>query len=188
MLGVLPVVAVAQPLPADAGRQLAVLSQDVALLRQQLGQVQLQMEATQRENAELRRRLESAGSGLATVTQMQDQLAALRAEYREADARNRREVVVELGRQIESLATQTDTALKALARSIEATPTPVAVSFTDDYPQTGVPYTVQRGDTLSTIARRFNSTVRDIQNANRIVDPSLLRVGQTIFIPQRRTP
>lgn len=178
----------AQPLPPDAARQLAILNQDVAQLRQQMGQVMLQVEALQRENAELRRRLETASAGLATVVQLQDQITALRAEYREADARNRREVVAELGRQIESLASQTDTALKALARSIEATPTPVAVTFSDDFPETGVVYTVQRGDTLSTIARRHNSTVRDIQNANRIADPSRLTVGQTLFIPQRRNP
>ncbi len=46
------------------------------------------------------------------------------------------------------------------------------------------PYIVQRGDTLSAIARRFGVTVSDILAVNpQITDPNVLRVGQRIFIP-----
>ena len=46
------------------------------------------------------------------------------------------------------------------------------------------PYIVQRGDTLSVIARRFGVTVADILAVNpQITDPNVLRVGQRIFIP-----
>jgi len=59
------------------------------------------------------------------------------------------------------------------------------VEFSEDYPENGVLYTVKRGDTLSGIARRLDSTVKDIQNANKIVDPARdLRVGDVIFVPQ----
>jgi LysM repeat protein len=58
------------------------------------------------------------------------------------------------------------------------------VHFSEDYPKTGVTYTVRSGDTLSAIARAHGSTVKHIQNANKIVNPSRdLQVGQTIFIP-----
>ena len=57
-------------------------------------------------------------------------------------------------------------------------------NFSDDYPKTGVSYTVQPGDTLSAIARIHGSSIKHIQNANKIVIPSRdLQVGQTIFIP-----
>jgi murein DD-endopeptidase MepM/ murein hydrolase activator NlpD len=42
---------------------------------------------------------------------------------------------------------------------------------------------VQPGDTLSSIAARFNVTVEDLMNANDIVDPNLLSAGQQLIIP-----
>ena len=44
-------------------------------------------------------------------------------------------------------------------------------------------YIVQRGDTLSSIAQRFDTTVNAIVAANQIVDPSLIVVGQKLIIP-----
>jgi murein DD-endopeptidase MepM/ murein hydrolase activator NlpD len=44
-------------------------------------------------------------------------------------------------------------------------------------------YVVQPGDTLFRIAERFGSTVEAIVNANDIVDPSLIEVGQRLLIP-----
>ncbi len=44
-------------------------------------------------------------------------------------------------------------------------------------------YTVQPGDTLSAIARRFNSSVAAIAQANNIVNPNLIYVGQQLIIP-----
>jgi peptidoglycan-N-acetylglucosamine deacetylase len=50
-------------------------------------------------------------------------------------------------------------------------------------PGTGGEYTVQAGDTLYSIARRYGTTVEAIQSANGIVNPSLIRVGQKLIIP-----
>jgi murein DD-endopeptidase MepM/ murein hydrolase activator NlpD len=44
-------------------------------------------------------------------------------------------------------------------------------------------YVVRSGDTLSAIARRFDTTVDAIVNANDIVNPSLINVGQKLIIP-----
>jgi LysM repeat protein len=44
-------------------------------------------------------------------------------------------------------------------------------------------YTVQRGDTLYSIARRYGTTVEAIAAANGIANPSRIRVGQTLTIP-----
>ncbi len=44
-------------------------------------------------------------------------------------------------------------------------------------------YTVESGDTLSDIAKKFNTSVNLLMSRNNIKDPSLLRVGQTIIIP-----
>lgn len=44
-------------------------------------------------------------------------------------------------------------------------------------------YTVQAGDTLSAIARRFGVSINELVQLNRLSDPGLLRVGQELVIP-----
>jgi len=44
-------------------------------------------------------------------------------------------------------------------------------------------YIVQSGDTLSSIAARFNITIADLMDANGISDPNLLAEGQELIIP-----
>ena len=50
-------------------------------------------------------------------------------------------------------------------------------------PTTGPIYIVQSGDTLSSIAERFNVTVADLMNANNMTNANLLDVGQQLVIP-----
>lgn len=46
-------------------------------------------------------------------------------------------------------------------------------------------YIVQRGDTLSKIARRFGVTVQSLVETNSIENPNLIRVGQRLMIPKQ---
>lgn len=46
------------------------------------------------------------------------------------------------------------------------------------------PYVIRRGDTYYRLARRFNTTVEAIRQANPGVDPDALQVGQVICIPE----
>ncbi len=56
-------------------------------------------------------------------------------------------------------------------------------------PQRGtVNYTVQQGDLLSTIARRFGVTTQQIIAANPAIDADNLRVGQVLRIPNQPLP
>ncbi len=48
-------------------------------------------------------------------------------------------------------------------------------------------YTVQPGDTLSGIARRFGTTTSAIANANGISNPNYIYVGQSLYIPSGGT-
>lgn len=50
----------------------------------------------------------------------------------------------------------------------------------------GATHRVQRGETLSSIARRYSIGVDRIVSANRITNPNALRVGQEIVIPGRK--
>jgi len=62
------------------------------------------------------------------------------------------------------------------------TPTPSPTSPCE------VTYIVQPGDTLSSIARRFGTTVAAIVAANGIVNPDFIWVGQRLIIPVCGTP
>lgn len=50
---------------------------------------------------------------------------------------------------------------------------------------TGSSYTVQSGDTLSSIARKSNTTVQALADANKMDANGRLRVGEQLVIPKR---
>lgn len=175
----LPLTAQTPALRSDpAAMRLASLEQDIQLLQRQTGQLTLELENARREIEALRRR-DSADPKADAINQL---AANLRAQFIAEDQRNRLEIVEEVKRLLERYAQGTRPAAAPAAKAEEVS----TVNFTDDYPKEGVPYTVQKGDTLSDIARKMNSTVKDIQNANRISDPKTIKVGQTLFIPQGR--
>ena len=44
-------------------------------------------------------------------------------------------------------------------------------------------YTVQAGDNLTKIAKRYNTTVTDLVKTNGIKDPNLIRIGESLLVP-----
>lgn len=54
---------------------------------------------------------------------------------------------------------------------------------TQDYAQRRATYIVQRGDTLSRIARDFNVNLNTLMASNGISDPRSLRAGQRLYVP-----
>jgi len=67
------------------------------------------------------------------------------------------------------------------ATTVEAAP--VAVAAVAQAPQVAATYAVAAGDTLSTIAARFNVDMDVLAEANGINDPSLIRVDDELKIP-----
>ncbi|MCC6458306.1 MAG: LysM peptidoglycan-binding domain-containing protein [Caldilineaceae bacterium] len=57
------------------------------------------------------------------------------------------------------------------------TPTPTVTS-------TPIFYTIQAGESLLTIANRFNVSLSGLQEANGILDPRTLQIGQQLIIPR----
>lgn len=49
-------------------------------------------------------------------------------------------------------------------------------------------YIVQRGDTLYSIARRFNTSVADLVRLNDITNPNFIYVGQRLLVPASVSP
>lgn len=168
---------------------IANMHQDLAALSQEVKALRLEIEQMRRDNASLRKQVVAAQSNDSTQSQLgalSRSLDALRSEFRAADAAQQRSILSEVNKQLDSLERQLNKNLQAIANAANTQPNIAAppVSFSENYPKTGKPYTVRSGDTLSKIARQHGSTVKDIQNANKIVNPARdLQVGQTIFIP-----
>ncbi|MFZ4827748.1 MAG: LysM peptidoglycan-binding domain-containing protein [Phototrophicaceae bacterium] len=70
----------------------------------------------------------------------------------------------------------------ATPASTNATPAPTAV------PSSGVTHTVQRGETLGSIARQYGTTFSAIATANNLANPNLIYVGQQLTIPGATAP
>jgi LysM repeat protein len=73
------------------------------------------------------------------------------------------------------------TATTAATTVPEATPT--STSTITPSPEAGNVYIVQRGETLSQIARRFNTTVATLAQLNGIVNVNSILVGQRLTLP-----
>ena len=177
-----PAVALAQ---SDVRIAVAGLKQDLSLLSQEVRMLRLEIEQLSRDNSALRSQLNAnqADQSLQEkLTAISSGLERVRIDYQAADTKNKATIIAELNQQMAVLTKQVQAAIHSIANAQPKIALPT--NFSDDYPKTGVSYTVQPGDTLSAIARIQGSSIKHIQNANKIVNPSRdLQVGQTIFIP-----
>jgi len=67
--------------------------------------------------------------------------------------------------------------------SVTTVSTIPSTTTTTQAPRGTIRYTVQAGDTLSGIARRFDVTTAAIVQANKLTDPDHLTLGQRLTIP-----
>ena len=164
----------------SVGTELANLREDVRLLTQKVGSLTLQVEDLQRENEALHKQVASSAQtqAYATVQQLNAAVADLNAAIKAGDAAT----AASAAAQIKKLGEATNAALDSLTKGAAARPAAPA-SFSTDFPAEGISYTVQKGDTLSIIARKTGGKVSDIINANKISDPTKVKVGDKLFIP-----
>jgi LysM repeat protein len=171
----------AQPNVDLLAREIAGLRNDVLLLQQRVGELSGTVDDLRRENSQLQAR---ANQNYVTVAQLNEAIAEMNRSLQTGLASNKREVLSQVATNMERLGKQTQGALDALAKG-QATRPAVNTDFKEDFPKQGVHHTVQAGETLSGIAQKLNARVTDIVNANKITDPTKIRVGDTLFIPQR---
>ena len=161
--------------------ELASLREDVRLLSQRVGELSLRVEQLERDNNDLRTK---SGQTYVTLAQLNQAVADVERTMQAALRDQKRETLQQVSVQLEKLANETQAAINALAKGAATRPAVTTPTFTEDYPKEGVSYTVQKGDTLSSIAHKTGAKMQDIINANKIADPTRLQVGQTLFIPQ----
>ena len=161
--------------------ELASLREDVRLLSQRVGELSLRVEQLERDNSDLRTK---SGQTYVTLAQLNQAIADAERTMQAAMHDQKRETLQQVSGQLEKLARETQRAIDAVAKGAATRPAVATPTFTEEYPKEGVSYTVQKGDTLSSIAHKTGAKMQDIINANKIADPTRLQVGQTLFIPQ----
>ena len=164
----------------DPRQELFSLREDLRLLTQRVGELSLSVEQLTRDNGALQAK---SNQSFVTMEQLNKAVADINRTMQSALADQKRETLNQVGAQIERLAKQTQAAVDAVAKG-QATRPAMQTNFKDDFPKQGINYTVQSGDTLSEIVRKNNGRLQDVINANKISDPTKIRVGQTLFIPQ----
>ena len=166
--------------------EVANLREDVRTLTRRVGELSLAVEQLQRENQSLRSEAAAGNQAYATLSQLNSSIAELKRANAAALADQKRETIAQVSQQIDSLARQTQAAIDAIAKGSQQSVVGKTLVFTDDFSKEGQYYTVAAGDTLSSIAKKLNASVHDIQNANKIADPTRIQVGQKLFIPNSR--
>jgi LysM repeat protein len=168
----------------SAAVEFANMREDVRLLSQRVGELQLRVEQLERENSELRSKTAGAAQSYATIAQLNESIADLNRAIKTGDASMKAETLQQVAVQMEKLAERTNVALASIAKGTGPRGAAAApATFSDDFPKEGVPHVVQPGESLSSIARKYGAKSQDIINANRITDASKIQVGQTLFIP-----
>jgi len=168
----------------QSGSSQAAMSEDIQILTRKVNQLSLDVETMRQANADLQKQLLTQRDVAAMIKNaVNESRAEVKSDTAQANAALRKDIVDEVTRQIEALGAQINQKLAQSSRSsVSTTPPPGPLPKPSD---TGVPYVVKKGETLANIAKNFNTSAAEIQSANRITDPSKLREGQTIFIPQK---
>ena len=174
-------------------RRYATLVSEVGALRERLGQLELDLITARQEVAAARSEAEAARRGQPDAVsrpELNENIAQIRADA----ARQRRELLEQLNRSVDELAKRTNDALEQITRQVNAGASRGASSQGTQRTTTLPPlpadtpgqiYTVQAGDTLSGIARKFNVSLENIRRANQLTTDTI-RVGQNLFIPDLR--
>lgn len=179
------------PLSSFANLQLANLKQDMELVQRELVGLRSEVELLRRENAQLRISLEqvsrqvksNSGNSQNVVGSMGGRLDAIERRVSVSEQtsqslqtntdRKLKELISEMNKQFQKLTTNS-------SPSGESAP-----SFSNNYPSNGFVHKVEKGETVSSIAKKYHSQVDWVINANQILDPKKVFVGKELFVPQK---
>lgn len=172
--------------PRRAVQEVAPPPSQTDLACQQLND---QVEALNRSLGALEQRIARLEQQVAQVSRPNEEVAAMRRDLqrmRGDQEKMRQEIVSDLAGRIEKIAARqaAATAVPAPSRTPPPTARPVA-AHPPATPARGAGYehTVEKGQTLTEIARGYGTTVQAIMKANKLSNPSAIRVGQVLFVP-----
>ena len=176
--------------PLLANVQLANLKQDMELVQRELAGLRSEVEMLRRENARMRISLEHANRDAKSNSgTSQNVVAALETRLESVDKRllaseqNYQFLQSNTDRKIKELINEMNKQFEKLASNSNTSGT--STTFSNDYPSNGFVHKVEKGETVSSISKKYQSKVDWIINANQIVDPKKVFVGKELFVPQK---
>ncbi|HAF59193.1 MAG TPA: hypothetical protein DCL00_06355 [Opitutae bacterium] len=173
----------------DAKILLANLKQDIELINREVRGLRSEVELLRRENAQLRvamdrtNRANKQSQETGLVLELQNRLQALELAFKQSE-RARGSNQEELNKKFQQIVEQMNRGFEQVT-SARATAPVKEPSFSNDYPKNGFVHKVEKGETVSSIAKKYNSKVSWIINANEIGDPTKVFVGRELFVPQK---
>ena len=178
------------PFSTSANVQVANLKQDLELISREVAGLRSEVELLRRENAQLRVVVQSfskktnsdQGISSAQMVQVNGRLSYIEKKVQE-NAGSQVKMQTNVNQQMQELIKQMNDGFEKISQG-PTTPTP-AMSFSTDYPQKGFVHKVEKGETVSSIAKKYESRVKWIIDANQITDPTRVSVGKELFVPQK---
>ena len=169
-----------QPAPSSTVLTQQKVDADVRLMREQV-------EAVNRSLEVLNGRMDRLEAQVNTGAHSSDDLVAMRRDIQlvRADRETlKKEITDDLAARVEKIAARQ----QAEARASRPAAAPAAASVRSagtpsSSGRGGYEHKVEKGQTLSEIARGYGKSVDSILKANKITNPSSIRVGQVLFIP-----
>ena len=175
---------------AKASIEIANFKQDLELLSREVAGLRSEVENMRRENAKLQMSLDQISRKTRQGNDDSQNLVSL-MDGRLGDLRKRiisNELVQksfqdDVDGKIQQLVLQMNESFDRISTTSSATPK-VQDTFSTDYPQKGFVHKVEKGETVSSIAKKYKSKISLIINANQISDPTKVFVGRELFVPQ----
>ena len=174
----------------SANIQVANLKQDLELIAREVAGLRTEVEMLRRENAQLRISLQQVSKNASNRTgDSQGLLVQIDSRVRKLESR-----MAANEKNIASLQSSFDLKIQDLVNKMNqnfakvsvSTPTsPPPPSFSIDYPQNGFVHKVEKGETVSSIAKKYKSKIKWIIDANQIADPTKVNAGRELFVPQQ---
>ncbi|HHY15522.1 MAG TPA: peptidoglycan DD-metalloendopeptidase family protein [Firmicutes bacterium] len=132
---------------------------------------------------------------MALISPVLAQAPLVRCGMRGEAVREIQELLVELGHELVVdgiFGTETESLVmhvqKALGLAADGVVGPKTSAALDELKHAIVPYTVQQGDNLTLLARRYETTVGTIASFNSLSNPDRLFPGQVLLIPTAALP
>lgn len=174
---------------ADITIRVANLKQDMELVSRELAGLRTEVELLRRENAQLRVQIEqsnrkqssNSGASSEVLQRMSDRLQSFESRLKQSEQSQ-----VALNKNVELKIRDLIIQMNKGFDSVQSTPQPTVPvqTFSKDYPQKGFVHKVEKGETVSSIAKKYSSKTAWIINANQIADPKKVFVGKELFVPQ----
>ena len=169
---------------------LANLKQDLELINREVTGLRSEVELLRRENAQLRVALDQVArsskpneqNGL--LLELQNRLQVLELSQKQS-TRAQGHMQEEVNQKFQQIIEQMNSGFEKVSSQKKSSNSSQTPAFSSNYPKNGFVHKVEKGETVSSIAQKYQSKVSWIIDANQIVDPTKVFVGRELFVPQK---